>query len=268
MDAIIGGPPPAAGTLGLEKCPTGPIDDPEARGQPGPWPEPGDPRPVISSGGYTHSLHHPIPDENYGHAGLMAALLEHYVEVNKQLLRCSDEDAKGLKLMQQFFRRTDLGPKPRNGCTSDGEPPRGWHMDQAFLPHHVSAAAPFHLRSLKVAAAVRRAAAQNVLPLDPGSARRWPGLCAVLRRSQLLPQSDGALALDAARRPEGGGAGARHDSDRAGRAPAQDGGGSGGPDPRPHGLRRSALERGRFAHPGSHVHALRLEQRRRHPRAL
>ena len=149
MDAIIGGPPPAAGVLGLEKCPTGPIDDPEARGQPGPWPEPGDPRPVIASGGYTHSLHHPIPDENYGHPGLMAALLEHYVEVNKQLLRCSDEDAKGLKLMQQFFRRTDLGPKPRNGCTSDGEPPRGWHMDQAFLPHHVSAAAPFHLRSLK-----------------------------------------------------------------------------------------------------------------------
>ena len=136
MDAIIGGPPPAAGTLGLEKCPTGPIDDPEARGQPGPWPEPGDPRPVIASGGYTHSLHHPIPDENYGHPGLMAALLEHYVEVNKQLLRCSDEDATGLKLMQQFFRRTDLGPKPRNGCTSDGEPPRGWHMDQAFLPHH------------------------------------------------------------------------------------------------------------------------------------
>jgi hypothetical protein len=133
VDKIIGSPPPPAGELGLERCPT---EGPGARGQPGPWPEPGDGRPVISSGGYTHSLHHPIADEQYGHAGLMARLLEPYVEINKQLLRCDDASAMGLKLMQQFFRRTDLGPGPRQGCTSDGVPPRGWHQDQSFLPHH------------------------------------------------------------------------------------------------------------------------------------
>ena len=37
-------------------------------------------------------------------AGVMADLLKPYVEVNKQLLRCDDESAKELKLMQQFFR--------------------------------------------------------------------------------------------------------------------------------------------------------------------
>ena len=38
--------------------------------------------------------------------------------------------------MQQFFRRTDLGPGSAAGATGQGEPPRGWHMDQAFLPKH------------------------------------------------------------------------------------------------------------------------------------
>lgn len=130
MDEIIGHAP------GLEKCPT---DGPGARGQPGPWPELGDDRPVIASGGgrlllapqarfpncataaallrpppdslaflsgYTHSLHHPICDTKYGQPGVMADLLTPYVDINKQLLRCDDESAKDLKLMQQFFRRT------------------------------------------------------------------------------------------------------------------------------------------------------------------
>lgn len=137
MDAIIGSAPPPAGELGLMRVPAG--DEPGSRGQSTPWPQPGDERPVISTGGYTHSLHHPIPDASYGHAGLMAKLVEPYIGINQQLLRCTDEQAKDLKLMQQFFRRTDLGPEPRHGSTSAGERPRGWHMDQAFLPRHYDA---------------------------------------------------------------------------------------------------------------------------------
>lgn len=116
VDSIIGSSPPPAPELGLQKCPAG--NEPGSRGQATPWPEPGDERPVIASGNYTHSIHHPIPDADYGFEGLMAALVEPYVHINQQLLRCSDEDAKDLKLMQQFFRRTDLGPEPRHGCTS------------------------------------------------------------------------------------------------------------------------------------------------------
>jgi hypothetical protein len=46
MDKILGAEPPPQGQLGLEECPTG--DGPRARGQPGPWPAPGDERPVIA----------------------------------------------------------------------------------------------------------------------------------------------------------------------------------------------------------------------------
>ena len=134
VDAIIGSPPPAPPALGLKKCPNG--DEPGSRGQGGSWPVPGDERPVISTGNYTHSIHHPIPDANYGYEGVMAGLVEPYIKINQQLLRCTDEEAKDLKLMQQFFRRTDLGPEPRHGSTTAGERPRGWHMDQAFLPRH------------------------------------------------------------------------------------------------------------------------------------
>eukprot|EP01050_Picozoa_sp_SAG11_P019094 SAG11_NODE_2989_length_2787_cov_1.598586_1_plen_258_part_00 len=133
MDRILGAPPPREG-FGLEVCPTG--DGPGARGQAGPWPAPGDKRPLITSGGFTHSIHHPIDDP------LMAKLMLPFVELNKKLLRIVDDDedaSNGLKLMQQFFRRTDLGPEPRVGCTSDGEPPRGWHQDQSFLPRHYAA---------------------------------------------------------------------------------------------------------------------------------
>lgn len=139
VDSILGAPPPPGGQLGMEQCPTG--DNAGARGQPGPWPTPGDDRPVITSGGWTHSIHHPISDP------LMARLLEPFVELNRQLLHCAPASADppadatdGLRLMQQFFRRTDLGPKPRAGCTSDGEPPNGWHQDQSFLPRHYARA--------------------------------------------------------------------------------------------------------------------------------
>ena len=136
VDAIIGAPPPPSPSLGLEKVPTGPPGDPNARGQPGPWPVKGDNRPTIQSGGYTHSLHHPMPDGDYGFSGLMAKILQPYVQINAALLRCPESEVPNLKLMQQFFRRTDRGPDPVHGSTRQGVPPRGWHMDQAFLPRH------------------------------------------------------------------------------------------------------------------------------------
>jgi hypothetical protein len=95
VDGIIGGPPPPMPNLGLKQVPTGPPDDPDARGQPGPWPTKGDLRPTIQSGNYSHSLHHPLPDGAYGFPGLMAAILENYVAVNAALLRAADSGVLG-----------------------------------------------------------------------------------------------------------------------------------------------------------------------------
>ena len=103
VDAIIGAPPPPSPSLGLEKVPTGPPGDPNARGQPGPWPVKGDNRPTIQSGGYTHSLHHPMPDGDYGFSGLMAKILQPYVQINAALLRCPESEVPNLKLMQQLL---------------------------------------------------------------------------------------------------------------------------------------------------------------------
>jgi hypothetical protein len=140
VDAIIGSSPPPPPQLGLEQVCT---EGAARRGQPGPWPEPGEELPVIASGNYTHSIHHPIAASRYGYPGLMAKLLERYVHVNQALLRVPDSDLANLKCMQQFFRRTDLGPAygddgqpSRHGVTGQGCPPTGWHMDQAFLPRH------------------------------------------------------------------------------------------------------------------------------------
>ena len=86
---------------------------------------------MITSGGFTHSIHHPIADP------LMAALLEPFVEINWRLLRCGGdaESVAGLKLMQQFFRRTD-----RHTTESAGSTPGSWHQDQSFLPRHYASA--------------------------------------------------------------------------------------------------------------------------------
>lgn len=136
VDAIVGSPPPAAaGVVGLERVP----DD---RGQPGPWPAEGDNRPVITSNNWKHSIQHPICDSEYGFAGIMADLATPFVELNQQLLRARDRgdtSVGGLKLMQQFFRRTDVSPAPHHGCHDpEWVEPRAWHMDQAFLPRESS----------------------------------------------------------------------------------------------------------------------------------
>ena len=130
VDAIIGG------SSGVESVPTD-------RGQPGPWPTDGGALPVITSSAFKHSINPPIDDAAFGHEGLLAKLLLPMVGVNRQLLRCeeaqdgSDSATGGLKLLQQFFRRTDVGPE-RHGC-SDGPPPNAWHLDQGFLPRHYAA---------------------------------------------------------------------------------------------------------------------------------
>eukprot|EP01051_Picozoa_sp_SAG22_P018562 SAG22_NODE_3161_length_1891_cov_1.982701_2_plen_148_part_00 len=82
----------------------------------------------MATGSYRHSMLHPICDP------LAAELVEPFVELNAELLSCP---TGRLKLMQQMFVRTDASPGPHPG--HDGLPPVGWHMDQAFLPHHYEA---------------------------------------------------------------------------------------------------------------------------------
>jgi hypothetical protein len=137
VDTIIGG------SDGLEQVAA-------ARGQPGPWPRPGETRPIITSSAFKHTINPPIDDRAFGHAGLLAKLLLPMVRLNRQLLRCGpadeaaagegggDQSAGGLKLLQQFLRRTDVGPPPHPGCTG-GPPPNAWHLDQAYLPQHFAA---------------------------------------------------------------------------------------------------------------------------------
>ena len=136
VDAIVGSPPPPVpGGVGLERVP-------EERGQPGPWPLKGDDRPVITSKGWKHSIQHPICDSAYGFPGMMAELLMPFVQLNRQLLRADDSGDKpvgGLKLMQQFFRRTDVSPPPHHGCHEpEWVEPISFHMDQAFLPRETA----------------------------------------------------------------------------------------------------------------------------------
>ena len=128
VDALVGSAPPAPGVVGLERVP-------EERGQPGPWPAEGDRRPVITSNGWKHSIQHPICDSDYpGFAGIMAELLTPFVALNQQLLRGGGPDESGgLKLMQQFFRRTDVSPPPHHGCHDPWVEPRSWHMVRRLL---------------------------------------------------------------------------------------------------------------------------------------
>ena len=128
VDALVGSAPPAPGVVGLERVP-------DERGQPGPWPAEGDRRPVITSNGSKHSIQHPICDSDYpGFAGIMAELLGPFVALNRQLLRGGGPDESGgLKLMQQFFRRTDVSPPPHHGCHDPWVEPRSWHMVRRLL---------------------------------------------------------------------------------------------------------------------------------------
>jgi hypothetical protein len=130
-DAIIGG------SDAVERVPS-------ERGQPGPWPAAGETLPVITSSNFKHSINHPIDDSAYGFEGLLAKLLLPMIGINRALLRCDSQGEKGgsaggLRLMQQFLRRTDVGPPPHHGC-SGGPPPAAWHQDQGFLPAHYEAA--------------------------------------------------------------------------------------------------------------------------------
>jgi hypothetical protein len=89
------------------------------------------------SGAWKHSIQHPIRDAGYGCPGLMAALLAPLVALNRQLLRAPEGGAAagGIKLMQQFFRRTDVSPPPHHGCHApEWVEPRMWHMVRAPPP--------------------------------------------------------------------------------------------------------------------------------------
>lgn len=74
--------------------------------------------PEIATGGFRHSLRHPIRDS------VMADLVTPaMVQIHKRLLR-----TESLRMNQQFMVRTDYQPGPYP------EVP-GWHLDHAFLPH-------------------------------------------------------------------------------------------------------------------------------------
>lgn len=111
---------------------------PAERYQAGPWPE-GRPMlgegarlPVCATGGYRHTIWHPIHAPHMPH--IMAELVEPLIGINAELLNCPVDR---LKLLQQNLTRTDVSPPPHPG--HDGVPPSGWHMDQAFLPRHYGA---------------------------------------------------------------------------------------------------------------------------------
>ena len=148
VDTIVGSrPPETPGVVGLERVP-------RDRGQPGPWPVKGDNRPVITSNNWKHSIQHPICDSTYGFPGIMAELLMPFVELNRKLLRAdgsADKPVDGLKLMQQFFRRTDVSPPPHHGCHDpEWVEPVMFHMDQAFLPRET-----LQLRTIPARAALK-----------------------------------------------------------------------------------------------------------------
>ncbi len=63
----------------------------------------------------------------------MAELLTPFVALNRQLLRGGPDESGGLKLMQQFFRRTDVSPPPHHGCHDPWVEPRSWHMVRRLL---------------------------------------------------------------------------------------------------------------------------------------
>ena len=52
-------------------------------------------QPVITLGGYKHSISHPIHDADFGHPGIMAELVLPFVELNRQLLRAPTDGAAG-----------------------------------------------------------------------------------------------------------------------------------------------------------------------------
>eukprot|EP01046_Picozoa_sp_COSAG06_P007822 COSAG06_NODE_389_length_16410_cov_39.606952_3_plen_338_part_00 len=101
------------------------------------WPEPaaaGGGAPVLHTGGYAHSLQHPLRDAR------SAAVVGPMAPIMQQLLRSSPE---GLKLFHQNYRRTDPSPPPEDGSgyaeivdgAIDGGR-AGFHMDSGFLPSH------------------------------------------------------------------------------------------------------------------------------------
>lgn len=99
------------------------------------WPEPaaaGGGAPVLHTGGWAHSLQHPLRDARSG------ALVAPMAPVVQQLLRSNPD---GLKLIHQNFRRTDPSPPPDGGYPDivdgciDGSK-AGFHMDSGFLPQH------------------------------------------------------------------------------------------------------------------------------------
>jgi hypothetical protein len=100
------------------------------------WPEPdagAGGAPVIHTGGYAHSLQHPLYDPRAAlPVGPIAPIASH-------LLRSSP--STGLKLIHQNYRRTDPSPPPHpklsHGVqTNPDGPAAGFHMDSAFLPQH------------------------------------------------------------------------------------------------------------------------------------
>ncbi len=102
------------------------------------WPNPaaaGGGAPVLHTGGWAHSLQHPIRDPR------SAAAVAPMAPIMQQLLRTSPEK---LKLFHQNYRRTDPSPPGEKGFPEidngriDGSR-AGFHMDSAFLPWHYAA---------------------------------------------------------------------------------------------------------------------------------
>jgi hypothetical protein len=99
------------------------------------WPEPsaaGGGAPVLHTGGWAHSLQHPLRDAR------SAAVVAPMAPIVQQLLRSSPD---GLKLFHQNYRRTDPSPPPDgdypdiiDGCIDGSK--AGFHMDSGFLPWH------------------------------------------------------------------------------------------------------------------------------------
>ena len=99
--------------------------------------------PVIHTGGYAHSLQHPLYDAR------CAATVPPMAASMGTILRSGTTDRSGpsgLKLIHQNFRRTDPQPGPYPELiggvqrSEDGkQPAAGFHMDSAFLPEHYAA---------------------------------------------------------------------------------------------------------------------------------
>eukprot|EP01052_Picozoa_sp_SAG31_P030336 SAG31_NODE_3103_length_4672_cov_2.447409_2_plen_349_part_00 len=191
MDTIIGGPPPSAqGEIGLE---TVPLD----RRQGGPWPKPGDDRPVITCTGFKHSISHPIRDSMFGHPGIMGELLLPFVEINRQLLWAPHSGDGGMKLLQQEMRRTDVRPPPHHGCHAPWLPPKQWHMDQAFLPQHYAASPRqnFYHTILALSPFTRNGGAFFAVPTSLEQARSLTAAMSAAQKAEITTVPDRTRTL-------------------------------------------------------------------------